>query len=144
MNCFTCDRNLSAYIDDELAPEQRLDLESHLEDCERCRKEYETHMTSWEAAEDLRSEDAPEGLWQGIEAELQQKGPDTTLEDLALIVRGLAGEVRELRQAVGELRRDLEAPAQPQPETPVERAPLRPRLSVWEESVSRRTRSGLG
>jgi hypothetical protein len=102
-------------------------------------------MTAWEAAEDLRSEEAPEGLWQGIDSELQQKGPDTTLEDLALIVRGLAGEVRDLRQAVDELRRDLEAPAaQPKPEAPAERAPLRPRLSVWEESVSRRTRSGLG
>ncbi len=144
MNCFACERNLSAYIDDELSSEVRLEVEGHLEACERCRKDYETHLAAWEAAGDLRAEAAPEGLWQAIESELQQKGADTTLEDLALIVRGLAGEVRDLKQALESLRQDLEAGPVEEQEASGSRTPLSPRLSLFEQSVSRRTRSGLG
>jgi len=109
MNCFTCENNLSAYIDDEITTDVRREMEAHLDTCETCHKEYETLLSSWELAGDMRTEAAPDGLWQSVEAELKQKNnTQTTTEDLALIVRGLASEVRDLKQAVDGLRRDLE------------------------------------
>ena len=107
MTCFTCERNLSAYIDDELTANARLEVASHLEMCERCRKDYETHLAAWEAAGLVRSGNAPDGLWDRIESDVRKQPPATTVEDLALIVRELAGEIRELRQTVEGLRQDL-------------------------------------
>lgn len=109
MNCFSCQKNLSAYIDDELTLDLRREVEAHLDTCQDCRTEYETHMAAWEAAGNLRSEAAPEGLWRQIETELEARGASTTTEDLALLVRGLAEEVRDLKQALEYLRQDLEA-----------------------------------
>ncbi|MBT4140753.1 MAG: hypothetical protein HOE48_22765 [Candidatus Latescibacteria bacterium] len=109
MNCFTCENNLSAYVDDELTTDVRRDIEAHLDTCEKCHQEYETLLSTWELAGDMRTEAAPDGLWQAVEAELQQKGHNnTTTEDLALIVRGLASEIRDLKQTVDGLRHDLE------------------------------------
>lgn len=109
MNCFTCENNLSAYIDDEMTPDVRREIEAHLDGCEKCRKEYETLLATWELAGDLRTEAAPDALWKAVEAKLEQKGQQhTTTEDLALIVRGLASEVRDLKQTVDGLRRDME------------------------------------
>ncbi|OGG54331.1 MAG: hypothetical protein A3F84_09215 [Candidatus Handelsmanbacteria bacterium RIFCSPLOWO2_12_FULL_64_10] len=109
MTCFTCERNLSAYIDDELTADTRLEVEAHLEACERCRRDYETHVAAWEVSGLLRAGATPDGLWEKIEPELRKQRPATTMEDLTLIVRGLAGEVRELRQAVEDLRQGLES-----------------------------------
>lgn len=110
MNCFTCESNLSAYIDDEVTTDVRREIEAHLDTCEKCHTEYETLQASWELAGDMRTEAAPEGLWQAVESELQQKGHNnTTAEDLALMVRGLASDIRDLKQTVEGLRRDMEA-----------------------------------
>ena len=139
MNCFTCERNLTAYIDDELQNDVRLEVETHLDTCDRCREDYEGQLAAWEAAGNVRTESAPDRLWQAVESELQTKGPDTTLEDLALIVRGLASEVRDLRQAMEGLRQDIEYPVEE--EGNQSRSPGT-RLSLFEESVRRR--SGMG
>ncbi len=136
MNCFTCERNLSAYIDDELQNDVRLEIEAHLDTCDRCRQDYESQLSAWEAAGNVRVESAPDKLWQALEAELQTKGPDTTLEDLALIVRGLASEVRDLRQAMEGLRQDMEFPLE---ETGDRSRTPGTRLSLFEESVRRRS-----
>jgi anti-sigma factor RsiW len=112
MTCFSCERNLTAYIDDELTSETRLEVEGHLEACERCRRDYETHLAAWEAAGLLRAEKPPEGMYDGIESEFRQQRHSVTVEDLSLIVRGLAGEVRELSQAIQALRQN---PASPTP-----------------------------
>ena len=137
MNCFTCERNLTAYIDDELQNDTRLEVEAHLDTCDRCREEYETQLASWEAAGNLRSEPAPDDLWKDIEAELHQKAPDTTLEDLALIVRGLAGEVRDLRRTVDSLRQDLETQPAGNQENDTDRTRRYHQLRVWSETPSR-------
>ena len=142
MSCFNCERLISAYIDDELDQARRTDIEEHLDGCERCRREYETQLAAWEVAGDLRSVSAPDGLWDAIDSELRPEPGGTTLEDLTLIVRGLAEEVRYLRGTVDSLRSDLGSEVVE--EVPPPREPLRPRLSVWEEAVSRRTRSGVG
>ena len=143
MNCFACERNLSAYLDDELTPDVRREVEAHLDTCETCRKDYETHLAAWEAAGHLRSEAAPEGLRKAVEAELQQ-GKSTTTEDLALIVRGLASEIRDLKGVVEALRQNREA------EADTERQGLRPRdagtqgLGLWTGPGVGRTRADVG
>jgi anti-sigma factor RsiW len=128
MNCYGCERNLTAYIDDELTSDTRLEMEGHLEACERCRRDYETHLAAWEAATLLRAEPPPAGLYDAIESGFRPHRPSVTVEELSLIVRGLAGEVRELSQAVQALRQSLALPA-PAPET---RRPSRTRDRLHE------------
>ena len=108
MNCFACERNLSAYLDDELPMDERLEIESHLDECERCRAEFESHQGAWEAGSAVPVGAAPEGLWRGIEAELEAEGPSTTLDDLALMMKGLASEIQDLRRSVDALNQQAE------------------------------------
>ena len=112
MNCFTCERHLSAYIDDELPAPSRRELEIHLDECPRCRAEFEAHQVAWEAAHQLRAEAPPEGLWEAISSQLEQPGPSTRLEDLALMLRGLAAQVQDLQRGLDELRQDLDSTAE--------------------------------
>ena len=102
------ERNLSAYIDDELTPEARLEVEAFMDENEEARAEFESHQAAWEAAQMARSGAAPEGMWEAIEETLQPESGATDLEDLALMIRGLAGEVQDLRRTVADLRRDIE------------------------------------
>ena len=108
MNCFQCERNLSAYLDDELPMDERLEIESHVDDCEPCRSEFESHQAAWEAAHQAAAEAAPDGLWQGIESQLHEQGGQAGLEELSLMVKGLASEVQDLRRSVDGLRRMFE------------------------------------
>ena len=141
MECFVCERNLSAYIDDELTQEMRLEVEAHLETCEGCREDYETHLAAWEAAGRLRAGTASEELWKAIESEIQQKSAVTTTEDLALMVRGLAGEVRDLKQVVESLRQDMESTQLTEErEMARERERLRRSLHLWRGSGSESAR----
>jgi hypothetical protein len=127
MNCFTCERQLSAYIDDELPAQGRRELEAHLDDCPRCRAEFEAHLAVWEAAHQVRAEAAPEGLWEGIAARLEQPGgAGVRLEDLALMLRGLAGQVQDLQRSVDGLRKDMEEAEV----WPAEQAPVRQGIRV--------------
>ena len=116
MNCPTCERNLSAYIDDELTTDVRLEIEAHLDECATCRREFEAHQAAWEAVGLAPAGQAPEELWQAVETELQpqEEGGATTLEDLALMLRGMAGEMQDLRRTVDGLRREIEAGEWPQ------------------------------
>lgn len=108
MNCAACERNLSAYVDDQLTSEMRLEMEGHLDECEHCRGEFESHQAAWEATHQAQAGRAPEGMWEGIAAELDQEmEASTSLDDLALMIRGLAGEVQDLRREVTTLRREL-------------------------------------
>ncbi|GEM_PF-5314115 len=61
-------------------------------------------MTAWEMASSVETEETPGDLWSRIEAQLPRRESETSVEDLALIVKGLASEVRELRQTVEDLR----------------------------------------
>lgn len=110
MNCFTCERNLSAYLDDELPMDERIELEGHLDACAACRIEFESHQTAWEAAHRATAEAAPDTIWQGIEGQFVESGAGQTgIEELALMMKGLAADVQQLRQVVDGLRRDLQA-----------------------------------
>ena len=141
MNCFTCEQNISAYIDDEVTPEVRREMEGHLSECDACRQEYETHLASWEAAGDMRTEATPDDLWQAVEDELQAKGGGgTSAEDLALIVRGLASEVRDLKHTVDALRQDMEAAAR----EAEDRTRSSDSFDIWTQPGVGRTRSNVG
>ena len=142
MNCAACERNLSAYIDDELIAEMRREIEVHLDECEPCRAEFEAHQAVWEAAGLVPAGPVPEGVWEGVQAGLQPEGGGTSLEEVALMLRGLAGEVRDLRQAVDSLQRDLEeagfteereAPAREREVRPSRYVAGRPHLGMIEE-----------
>ena len=108
MNCFACERNLSAYLDDELSNEERREIEGHLEQCDRCRVEFDTHQLTWEIAGGLQAGLAPDGLWRGIEQQMQtarqSTSPNSSLDELALMIKGLATEVQEMRRTVDALR----------------------------------------
>ena len=149
MNCFTCEKNISAYIEDELPQDLRIEIESHLGEYDACRDEYEIQLSTWEAVGDLVSKPAPDNLWRGIESELEQTGHfGTTLDDLALIVRGLTDEVRQLRLEVRGLQRDVEErayEAAPVRDDTEEGRRVRPNgLSIWTEPVTGRTLSDVG
>ncbi len=124
MNCFTCERNLSAYLDDELPMDERIELESHLDACEICRAEFESHQMAWEMAHQVHAEAAPEGLWEGIADELPDDHASTSgVEDLTLMVKGLAAEIQELRRTVDSLRRDLHGAVSSEVSDPFGREP---------------------
>ena len=141
MNCFTCEKNLSAYIDDEITADVRREIEAHLDECETCRGEYETHLSAWEMAGDMRTEAAPDDLWQAVESELQtQVGGGTSTEELALIVRGLASEIRDLKHMVDGLRQDMDTAAR----EAEDRMRANDSLDIWTQPGVGRTRSNVG
>lgn len=142
MNCAACERHLSAYLDDELALETRLELEAHLDQCEVCHGELEQHQAAWEAAQTAATGSAPERLWSAVEEALDSPGAEaTTLENLALMIRGLAGEMQDLRREVRALRRAQEertaaGEAEGEEQIRVQQrrfAPGRPRLASIEQ-----------
>jgi len=129
MNCFSCERNLSAYIDDEAPNDVRLEIEAHLENCQTCRAEYESHLTTWEAVHAVPAGVTPDGLFEGIQTQLGSEAASTSLDDVALMIRGLAGEIQDLRRTVEELRQDVEeldwTEERPAAETRTEREGIR-------------------
>jgi anti-sigma factor RsiW len=66
---------LSAYCHGELTDEQTRAVSSHLEKCERCRKEYEEIELGVRLAKRLPEIAAPESLWNEIEASLGARAP---------------------------------------------------------------------
>ena len=108
MNCFGCERNLSSYLDDELSVEERLAIEAHLEDCQSCRGEFESHQRAWEVAGGLQGGTVTDGLWRSVEVNLEEGRASTNLDDLALMIKGLASEIRDLHHTVDDLRRQVE------------------------------------
>ena len=109
------ERKLSAYIDDEASPETRLEMEAFMDENEEARAAFESHLTVWEAAQSSADHPAPDGLWAGIEEALGPEGGGTSLQELALMIRGLAGEVQDLRREVQSLRRVRRAQESEQP-----------------------------
>lgn len=107
MNCFQCERNLSAYLDDELPMDERLEIETHLDGCESCRAEFATHQAAWEVAHQVAAEAAPDGLWNGIAEQLDTPSGGG-VEELTLMVKGLAAEIGDLRRTVDDMRTMLQ------------------------------------
>ena len=106
MNCPACQRQLTAYIDDEVTAELRLDIEAHLDDCSGCRREFDTYQAAFEVTTSSPNEGPRRDLWEGIAAKLEPGG--ATNEDLALMIRGLARQVESLEREVAALRVGIE------------------------------------
>jgi predicted anti-sigma-YlaC factor YlaD len=55
---------ISGYLDDELEPEIRAELEAHLEDCPKCRREFDTmKRLFWGTSAAVAADDLPEETW---------------------------------------------------------------------------------
>jgi anti-sigma factor RsiW len=108
MNCATCERHLSAYVDDEVNVALRQEMEMHLDLCAACRADLQEHLAAWEAALQVLPGQAPEGLWHGVaEALGESPAAGADLEEVALLLRGLAGQVQDLHHEVRALRRQV-------------------------------------
>ena len=64
---------LSAYINQELNDSERQEIENHLRDCQRCKREFEEISFGVELAQQLRRADAPASVWTTIENALGQQ-----------------------------------------------------------------------
>jgi hypothetical protein len=64
---------LSAYINQELANVERQEIETHLRDCQRCRREFEEINFGVELAQQLKRADAPRSVWTAIENALEKQ-----------------------------------------------------------------------
>ena len=62
--------DISAYCHGELSPEAARQFAEHIIGCEKCRSEFEEIKRGIKFAEQLPQLEAPESLWQGIEASL--------------------------------------------------------------------------
>lgn len=69
MNCKACNDKLSLYLDQEVTPEERVQIDAHLKTCDACRKEYEELKKVQEMLKELPMKELPEGF----EAELHEK-----------------------------------------------------------------------
>src|SRR5262245_3375353 len=65
---------LSAYLHGELPPDRRGEVAAHLRECAGCRKEYEEIRLGASFAEAMTVTEAPDSLWEGIEAKLAGAG----------------------------------------------------------------------
>ena len=71
-------RQLAAYIDGELAPQEAQRAGLHMVGCGRCRSEYEQVKFGMAVLENLPLLEAPAGLWGSIEAAFQENQPRNT------------------------------------------------------------------
>ncbi|MFP5503524.1 MAG: anti-sigma factor family protein, partial [Candidatus Sericytochromatia bacterium] len=62
MTCAATEERLSDYLDGALAPEERAQVDAHLEGCEHCRQDLEELRFVVEMLHKVPQEDVPEGL----------------------------------------------------------------------------------
>jgi hypothetical protein len=67
------DKQLSAYCNGELDPNESRLLEEHLSKCERCRKEYDEIKFAVQMAEQIPIVSAPDSMWGEIESLLKEQ-----------------------------------------------------------------------
>lgn len=76
MNCTTTERLISAYYDQELAPDVRAELSRHLAGCGRCTQAVAEFQRLSHLATHLPDPTPPADLWHRIERELDQPAPN--------------------------------------------------------------------
>jgi predicted anti-sigma-YlaC factor YlaD len=65
MRCEKIRPYLSAYLDGEIDPTTRSEVEKHLADCDSCRKEYQSFVKLKEVTDRMRFADLSDDLWTG-------------------------------------------------------------------------------
>ena len=68
-------RRLAAYIDGELPSREAQHIGRHLERCVHCQADFERVKFAMSAMEQLRSVEAPESVWSGIDAHVRSHAP---------------------------------------------------------------------
>jgi predicted anti-sigma-YlaC factor YlaD len=74
---YTCDDvigELSSFLDDEISPEVRLEVEAHLRNCSTCRILYDSARKTLRIVTDTGSFEIPGGLTRKIMARLKAQG----------------------------------------------------------------------
>ena len=91
MNCAEVQDNLSAWLDQELAPESRARVDRHLERCAGCRREL-ARLQALDQALDALSAPLPAGLPEKVRLRLQRP-PRRWWQSLALAASLILGIV---------------------------------------------------
>lgn len=76
-------KQLSAYCNDELAPDQALRVREHLHECERCRNEHDEIRLGVNLAQQLPLVSAPAEMWSEIESLLDERSRRPVFEPRA-------------------------------------------------------------
>lgn len=88
MNCSKIQKSLSAYHDDQLTPELRTELSTHLEGCSLCAEELEDFRRLTVLSAQLDDPQPPSDLlWTRLERELDRAEPSVTLAPLSTVRR---------------------------------------------------------
>lgn len=84
-------RQLSAYADDELAPDERREVEAHLRTCEQCREELAGLRQVKYLIGRMPEPEVPDEVWQGLRRRIAQEetrsGPSAIFETMRAAFR---------------------------------------------------------
>ncbi len=92
MNCPEVEELLSAYHDDELAPDARASLTAHLEDCPACTGRLKEFQALSALSAQLHAPEAPAHLWSALESKLDGD-LDAEARPLSFLGRQTAGRL---------------------------------------------------
>ena len=65
MKCEETRSYLMAYLDGEIEHGKKLEIEKHLSECEKCRKEYQSYVKLKEVTDRMKFADLSDQLWAG-------------------------------------------------------------------------------
>lgn len=72
MNCTECQKSMHLYLDDELEPQQRIEIEVHLAGCGTCRCEAENWRGCFDTLrQTFPDQTVPSALWRKIQIDLK-------------------------------------------------------------------------
>jgi len=70
LKCSFCRKNLSAFMDDELGPKERRQMELHISDCADCHREMEKLRDMVGLVGGMERPKVPAQLWEGMQRKL--------------------------------------------------------------------------
>ena len=87
MKCNEINDKLSLYIDNELSNEEMLQMEEHLQSCEKCQKELEEYKKLISVLQSLPEEEPPEGYCKRLHEKLLENSPHQLKTKKAVIFK---------------------------------------------------------
>jgi anti-sigma factor RsiW len=93
---------INEYLDDALAPEQRAELESHLDGCDECRRTVDELSVVRRLGAGLKPMEPPSRVWTGIEHAVRERLRETSERGQPDTERAATGWRRRLRFASGQ------------------------------------------
>jgi predicted anti-sigma-YlaC factor YlaD len=105
MRCEKIRPYLSAYLDGEIDPAARSEVEKHLAECDSCRKEYQSFVKLKEVTDRMRfadlSDDLWAGYWKGIYRRIE-RGAGWIFLSLGAIILLALGAYQFLKEFLGD------------------------------------------